>query len=441
MSASSSVPGKVVLSFQDAFYPLSFTYNQSETKSRSSVKDWKTRLRNGQDASTPYSRSSDLMTARSSGTFRVTRRFNVGPQWGQTRTATSSGFPELASVILDPTTYLVVPTKNENLAKTRFAAKVREFEGKWQAGAFAGEIGKTVRALRNPLKSLREGIHGYLGNVKKLAQRPLTYTRYSRAYGDVLRNRQREALSRALTGTYLEWKFGMTPLLYDMVDAQKAFHHIVERPHVDLDRISASSEWSYKLPPTEYAGGSAVQMYGPHPWGGYGVYGDIRTTRTLHVSGRVAYSGALSADLSVPGVLPTLKLLPRDFVPTIWQLLPWSWAIDYFANVGDMLDVLSTSFGALVWCNRAVMLTVDQSLTTQLVCADTPSLWTLLGSSGSGNVLWTSRRYSRAPFVPSIMNMTPSLMFRSPSLNQGLNLGAALHQARGITGLLAQRYA
>lgn len=443
--ASSSNPGPVKLSFQSGGTSESVTFQQVDTKSRSSVPNWRSKLRSGQDASTSYTRLSNLVTTRSSVNYSVSRKFNVGPNYGKVSTATGNGYP-LRSSITDPNTFpdWGIPTASENLAKTRFAQKVRSYDSKWQSGSFAGELGKTIRALRHPLDSMRKGINGYLEQVKKLASKPLTYSRSSRAYGQVLKSRQREALSRALTGTYLEWKFGVTPIVYDMIDAQKAYHQIVSKPHVDLSRVSASAEWDYKTPLSVKDGGSVNYITGAHPYGGLATYAVVWTNKQRHVRGRVTYSGAISADLVVGGALPALQLLPRDFVPTIWQLLPWSWAIDYVANVGDMLDVLSTSFGALVWCNRSTLVTIDQEFSTFLdtAFADAPALWTSATSSGGAcKLLYTSRRYSRGIFVPSIMNMVPSLMFRSPSLNQGLNLAAALHQADSVSRILAQRYA
>lgn len=38
-----------------------------------------------------------------------------------------------------------------------------------------------------------------------------------------------------------------------------------------------------------------------------------------------------------------------DFVGTIWELLPWSWAADYFANIGDWLGNLPGRFANLLY--------------------------------------------------------------------------------------------
>jgi hypothetical protein len=41
-----------------------------------------------------------------------------------------------------------------------------------------------------------------------------------------------------------------------------------------------------------------------------------------------------------------------DFVPTIWELVPWSFLIDYFTNIGDVLEAWTTCTSDVAWVNR-----------------------------------------------------------------------------------------
>jgi hypothetical protein len=46
----------------------------------------------------------------------------------------------------------------------------------------------------------------------------------------------------------------------------------------------------------------------------------------------------------VNGALPKadlLQLTPKDFLPTAWDLLPFSFIADYFANIGDIINAVS----------------------------------------------------------------------------------------------------
>jgi hypothetical protein len=36
-----------------------------------------------------------------------------------------------------------------------------------------------------------------------------------------------------------------------------------------------------------------------------------------------------------------LGLHPRNLIPTLWEIMPWSWMIDYFSNVGDIVNSIA----------------------------------------------------------------------------------------------------
>lgn len=42
-----------------------------------------------------------------------------------------------------------------------------------------------------------------------------------------------------------------------------------------------------------------------------------------------------------------------DVIGTVWEVAPWSWAIDYFINVGEMLSNINGLFNNVEWKNRS----------------------------------------------------------------------------------------
>jgi len=44
-----------------------------------------------------------------------------------------------------------------------------------------------------------------------------------------------------------------------------------------------------------------------------------------------------------------------QFVPSAWELLPWSFLFDYFSNIGDILEMSFTSLDNVKWINRTIL--------------------------------------------------------------------------------------
>jgi hypothetical protein len=56
----------------------------------------------------------------------------------------------------------------------------------------------------------------------------------------------------------------------------------------------------------------------------------------------------------------TFGVNAREFIPAAWELMPWSFLIDYFSNIGDILEQTFVSLENMRWINKTV---VDESLT------------------------------------------------------------------------------
>lgn len=47
-----------------------------------------------------------------------------------------------------------------------------------------------------------------------------------------------------------------------------------------------------------------------------------------------------------------LGLHPKDWLPTIYELLPWSFVIDYFVNLNAIIAALSNAFISVDWVSK-----------------------------------------------------------------------------------------
>jgi hypothetical protein len=78
---------------------------------------------------------------------------------------------------------------------------------------------------------------------------------------------------------------------------------------------------------------------------------DYRTDKTS----LVRYKGAVIA--RPPGIRPILETFGvgfSDIAPAVWEAIPWSFLIDYFVNVGEVLDSARLAFAELGWLQSTV---------------------------------------------------------------------------------------
>lgn len=228
-------------------------------------------------------------------------------------------------VISDPGFESVV----QQQALTRFYKKIAKSYHQFQGGVFLGEIGQTVRQLMHPAKSLKKGILDYYNALRK---------RRRNVHG-------REPLRKILSDTWLEFAFGWQPLLSDCKDAAIALARVTN----DIDRtmIKAFSDDEADNRPINQGtfnvdGISYDLTRREHKYVQFIYYGRIKHSQ---IDGRYVTDQATRiAELSGFDL--------RSWIPTAWELTPWSFLVDYFTNVGDIIDAVCTDTQRLLWLNR-----------------------------------------------------------------------------------------
>lgn len=361
--------------------------------------NWKEQVKAGRNATTPFTgtRQSISTSPYTSDTWWLTSWPEQPANWRRERKVWSHDV-ETMSYTLPPSSDLDLANLK---AQTRFykelAAALASFEG----GVFLGELRETLQMIRNPARSLRRKIGDYLGALKK------------RRRGSPVTKK------KVLADLWLEHSFGWLPLLHDL-DAARNFHQkrvaILEKEFVPLQGSSVVETVTDTA--TAYSTGFRV------------VAGRLLTRNRSFAR----YLGACVSTASGTKVvtMSALGLSPRAFAPTLWELLPWSFVVDYFTNVGDVITAWSNQNAGLAWCCLTTRRT-RQAASYGVRNGATNGAYAkiYLDTFIGGHSEASNSRVDRAPssYVP-----VPSIHFEMPGFGKKwLNLAALAANRRALT--------
>lgn len=221
-----------------------------------------------------------------------------------------------------------VVSSARNKALRRFLNKYNQ-ERKLLAAALAAEATKTgilvgsyVDDVVGLFRSSAARIESFLnGSIRRFRRRPPS----AREYQYFLRK-----LGDRSAEEWLKLKFGIEPLVRDLQGLAQASHRRFQRRDLGWRTFrSVDSDES------SIAVATAVQV------SSYGeVWGNDWRSFTRHVT--IKYRAAIKADFSAPQLFGTSV---RDIPATLYELLPWSWLLDYVSNAGILVDSFGQFYG------------------------------------------------------------------------------------------------
>jgi hypothetical protein len=177
--------------------------------------------------------------------------------------------------------------------------KVREQIVAFSAPTFIGELADTIRLLKHPTLALRQSLESFTKAAKSLPK------------------------GKSLAQLWLEYSFGWSPLIADVSSAMSALErlHTVTKPIIV--RATSNVPIHESL---EYTGGTYstnTRTFCSYD-GTFGVryYGSFLRRK----------SSTFSADMALFGFDWS------ELVPAAWELIPWSFLVDYFTNIGDAIE-------------------------------------------------------------------------------------------------------
>ncbi len=298
-------------------------FSRNNLRSGSSVPNYKYLIGSHGNASSAYTRFNDKLT--------FTRGFcRLDFQYGFISSPSNIGnaywlvdgdfsLSAVAGTFLGAPSY-DVSSNSRNRLNVKFLLKAREFANS-QSGVFLAEFGETLHMIRHPAEALKVGLGAYLDTAFKRARgvsKALTRSKRIRAMNDIVSN------------TWLEHHYGWKPLISDISQGINAYGRLFDPRFPAVKRVSASVKDMINSTDTRYVTPAGTS---------FSCRVDITDTNEIEAMliGNVVFSCEQPVSFG-----SSFGFTPQDVTPTIWNLIPYSVVVDYFANIGDCLEAAVT---------------------------------------------------------------------------------------------------
>lgn len=304
------------------YYNGSATSIQSRSFSATDIKSgynnprWKELSDAGQDAGSNYSRII---------TYKVISNPSVNWKWmkyrnglkNSTYTYLREGQYPMYTMRQDFNFGSVDTASLERELIVEMLGEIRGARSPFQALPFLGELKETIEMIRSPLRGIRKHTARYARQLR----RNKTALKKAGLVSDIL------------TDLYLQWTYGVSPLIGDIDNLKEAYMKLSQQePKPLVLRVSGkiSQGGSDGVTQTDYTPCLVLHTYA--------------------TEARIQIKVCLEQQIkTTTGALDTLGVNLNEFVPTLWELLPYSFLIDYVTNVGDVIGGACTSLAGLRW--------------------------------------------------------------------------------------------
>lgn len=255
-----------------------------------------------------------------------------------------------------------------NEALARFTGKVRKHNA--SLGVTLGSFGQSRDMIIDRTRKIALMLERPINSAKKLSKKA-----------------KRRAVLRDRASDFLEGEFGWVPLVEDI---QKSFGALGRSPPDGW--IHATARGAYRT------GYSNIGM----PYG---------YNRIVQDSGEISCTVGAKVLIDNPNVFLANRLGLLNLPGVAWDLIPWSFVVNMFTNMGQMVNSM-TDFVGVTLSNGSS--TRTSSITRQDVCfaGTAPGQVKTVGSARS--IIHEKLRI-RTLGVP-----TPTFQFRAPELNMEL---------------------
>lgn len=394
-------------------YPSNYSVTLPQTKTGQSVPNWRQLIAEGKLAASPYSCSFSRVEKLEPGSAAIEYR---NPGVSRTKEEFSGFFrqPALPSI---PN----IPDAVGNKALERILGKIRWQVQHANVGPALGELRSTVRSFGTPASAILSLTNRHINRLE-LAARHL---------GGAV-NFRRIQWHRIVASSYLEYAFFLRPLLKDTEDIAESLARWKAEKEGDLPRPTSD------FLQASYSTSSATQYVGPVSYMSPCANLSYKEMYTNNVDYGVRYQVKLKHSLqaefgSNDRLLQLVGLKnPLNFIPTIWEVLPWSWLVDYFLNVQKIIEAGVTDTSNVEWIVKSQRTKVTQDCTVipgkrDLAGGWAPTSWVDQGKHlGSWRIVRTALNRS----LPASLGLPIPVVSYPNNIDKLANMVAALFARR-----------
>ena len=190
----------------------------------------------------------------------------------------------------------------------------------FQSGIFLGELHKTLHMIRHPAQSLLRLMRDYQRVVMKRTRGAPSWDRAKKAVLD----------------TYLEYTYGWRPIFMDVDNGMQALATYAAKNPFHIERFTSYGKDEAVDTVSDQSALTSINV--KTLW-------ELKCTEKARISAGIR----IYTDGSLTGSAWTFGLNTDQFLPTAWELLPYSFLIDYFTNIGTIVDAWSIVNGNLAY--------------------------------------------------------------------------------------------
>jgi len=399
------------------------TNNVDQVTKDITLRDWKTLIKYGRNATTYLSGIKSELHERP-GLYSVTMRYNVPDGNGKKTTLTNVVRGSIVDIPCPSDPNDISSSEADTKAKEAFVKSARRALTSFQGLTYLAEAREAIHMLRAGAFGIAAHSNDYLNGIRNFIKGRPGGRRILPTSSDFGR------LERHTRQQYLQYTYGISPLIGDIRTAAGVLAEINTKPPLDFKMVYGEGTSKSMVD-------STIQNYFttvPE------LYIDYNYTTASQV--RVIYRGVVNCTLdNLSAVNTKLGLDWSNVLPTIWEIIPYSFVVDYIANIGSMIDAVSFPRSSLNWVSKTVVLERRRALALWAPHpfyphSVHPTLDLVDWASIKPSITWIVKRVSRDTYGGSLIPDFRFHMLTSKDQRKWVNITALAGNVSSLRSLV-----